>query len=73
VLEGKKPVLLLHIHDESEINQPEVHLNELAGPAVNETFNGEPLASGYNVTDVKIASGPNTQGTDSTNPNVDGN
>jgi NADH-quinone oxidoreductase subunit G len=66
-------VLLLDIHEKSEINQPEVHLNELPGPAVGKTFNGEPLATGHNVTDVKIGAGPNTEGTDSTNPNVEAN
>lgn len=73
VLEGRRPVLLLDIHDESEVNQPEVHLSELTGPAVNKTFNGEPMASGHNVLDVKEGSGANRQGTDSTNPNVTAN
>jgi NADH-quinone oxidoreductase subunit G len=71
VLAGRKPLLLLNIHDESEVNQPQVYLSKIPGPAIGKTFNGEPFASGVNVTDVKEGTGPNTQGTDSTNPNVD--
>lgn len=53
VLNGRQPTLMLDIHDSSEVNQPEVHLNELPGPAVNDTFNGDPNASGINVTDLQ--------------------
>ena len=70
VLAGRKPLLLLNIHDESEVNQPHVHLSKIPGPAIGKTFNGEPYATGHNVTDVKEDIGPNTQGTDSTNPNI---
>lgn len=70
VLKGRKPHLLLDIHDESEVNKPEVHLSEIEGPAVAETFNGDPHASGHNVTDVKIGVSTNEEGTDSTNPNT---
>ena len=69
VLAGRSPHLLLKIHDQSEVNKPEVHLGENDGPSVYETFNGEPNAQGHNVTDVKIGVGANQKGTDSTNPN----
>ena len=70
VLAGRKPHLLLNIHNESEVNQPEVHLSELPGPATGNTFNGSPHDTGHNVTDMKEGSGPNKKGTDSTNPNT---
>lgn len=70
VLQGRKPHLLLDIHDESEVNTPQVHLSEIDGPAVSKTFNGDPNAFGNNVTDVKVGVGPNVEGTDSTNPNT---
>ena len=70
VLAGRQPHLLLDIHDISKVNQQGVHLSEIEGPAVSETFNGEPGASGHNVTDKKAGVGPNPQGTDSTNPNT---
>jgi len=73
VLAGRQPQLLMDIHNESEVNQPEVHLAELAGPATWKTFNGEPLSTGHNVTDVKQGTGANKQGTDSTNPNTHSN
>ncbi|MBA2248563.1 MAG: hypothetical protein H0W12_00060, partial [Chitinophagaceae bacterium] len=68
VLHGRQPHLLLDIHNISEVNQPDVHLSEIEGPAVGKTFDGEVHASGKNVTDVKIGLGPNKEGTDSTNP-----
>src|SRR5450432_567763 len=61
VLAGRQPQLLLNIHDESEVNQLQVHLNELFGPATGKTFNGDPHATGHNITDV------NDEGTDATN------
>lgn len=67
VLAGRKPQLLMNIHEESEVNQPQVHLNEIPGPATGKTFNGEPYASGDNVTDTQVGVGPNPEGTDSTN------
>jgi NADH-quinone oxidoreductase subunit G len=70
VLQGRKPHLLLDIHDQSEVNTAEVHLSEIEGPSVFETFNGDPHASGHNVTDVKIGVSTNEKGTDSTNPNT---
>ena len=70
VLAGRQPHLLLDIHDVSKVNQLSVHLSELEGPAVYNTFNGDPLAMGDNVTDVKMGTGPNPEGTDSTNPNT---
>jgi NADH-quinone oxidoreductase subunit G len=70
VLGGRKPKLLLDIHKESEVNQPQVHLNEIPGPATGETFNGNPYATSNNVTDFQEGLGPNPEGTDSTNPNT---
>ena len=70
VLQGRKPHLLLDIHDQSEVNTAEVHLSEIEGPSIFETFNGDPHASGHNVTDVKIGVSTNEKGTDSTNPNT---
>jgi NADH dehydrogenase/NADH:ubiquinone oxidoreductase 75 kD subunit (chain G) len=70
VLAGRKPHLLLNIHNESEVNQPEVHLSELPGPATGNTFNGNPHDTGHNVTDMKEGSGSNKKGTDSTNPST---
>jgi NADH-quinone oxidoreductase subunit G len=67
-MDGRKPKLLMDIHDVSEVNQ--VDLNELAGPATHATFNGEPLSTGVNVTDVKEGVGRNIAGTDSTNANT---
>jgi len=64
VLQGRKPHLLLDIHDQSEVNTAEVHLSEIEGPSVFETFNGDPHASGHNVTDVKIGVSTNEKGTD---------
>ena len=70
VLGGRKPHLLLDIHDESEVNQTEVLLSENEGPSVFKTFNGDSHATGHNVTDVKESVGANEEGTDSTNPNT---
>jgi NADH-quinone oxidoreductase subunit G len=67
-LMGKKPKLMLDIHDVSDVNPPEVDLAALPGPATNNTFNGDPHSVGHNVTDVKIGVGPNEEGTDTTNP-----
>lgn len=70
VLAGRQPHLMLDIHDVSKVNQPLVDLSKLDGPAVSNTFNGDPLAWGHNVTDVKIGTAANPEGTDSTNPNT---
>jgi NADH-quinone oxidoreductase subunit G len=67
---GRKPKLLLDIHSVSDINEPGVDLSLLPGPATSETFDGNPLAYGKNVTDVKMGEGSNKEGTDSTNPNT---
>jgi NADH-quinone oxidoreductase subunit G len=53
LLNGRRPLLLMDIHEESKVNQPEVHLDELPGPATFNTFNGEPMSTGHNVTDIK--------------------
>ncbi|MGZ5286724.1 MAG: hypothetical protein ACXWB9_06050, partial [Flavisolibacter sp.] len=68
VMEGRKPKLLMDIHSISKVNT--VDLNELPGPATGNTFNGDPLASGTNITDVKKGYSRNQAGTDSTNPNT---
>ena len=70
VLSGRQPHLLLDIHDVSKVNQLTVHLSELEGPAVYNTFNGDPEASGDNITDAKTYQAANPEGTDSTNPNT---
>ena len=38
VLDGRKPLLLLDIHDESEVNRPEIDLSKIPGPATSATF-----------------------------------
>ncbi len=38
VLYGRKPLLLLDIHDESEVNRPEIDLSKIPGPATSATF-----------------------------------
>ncbi len=53
LLHGREPMLLMNIHDASKVNQPQVHLDELFGPATGKTFNGDPAATGHNVTDIK--------------------
>ncbi len=58
----------MDIHAVSEVNT--VDLNKIAGPATGATFNGQPLATGNNPTDVKEGKGRNLAGTDSTNPNT---
>lgn len=68
IMKGREPQLLMDIHQVSEVNL--VDLNQIPGPATNATFNGHPLESGHNVTDIKENAGPNKKGTDSTNPNT---
>ncbi len=45
VLNGRKPLLLLDIHEESEVNRPEIDLSKIPGPATSTTFieHDEPL------------------------------
>ena len=38
VLNGRKPLLLLDIHDESEVNTPDIDLSKIPGPATSTTF-----------------------------------
>jgi hypothetical protein len=52
------------------VNEPEVDLSLLPGPATSETFDGNPNAYGNNVNDVKLENGSNRKGTDSTNTGV---
>ncbi len=68
LMDGRKPKLLLDIHEVSEVNK--VELSEIQGPASNKTFNEDPHAVGDNPTDVKLGKGRNMKGTDSTNPNT---
>ncbi|MES2882131.1 MAG: 2Fe-2S iron-sulfur cluster-binding protein [Bacteroidota bacterium] len=51
VMDGRQPKMLMDIRDVTGINN--VNLNEIDGPATNATFNGQPGATGTNVTDVK--------------------
>src|SRR5690348_8052118 len=53
LLKGRDPMLLMDIHSVSNVNQSDVRLDELPGPATGKTFNGDPLSTGHNVTDVK--------------------
>lgn len=39
VMGGRKPKLLMDIHNVSEVNKPNVHLSEVEGPATAEVFN----------------------------------
>jgi len=50
LLHGKSPLLLMDIHEKSQVNDPAIHLDELPGPATGKTFNGDPYASGHNAT-----------------------
>jgi NADH-quinone oxidoreductase subunit G len=68
IMGGRDPKMLMDIHDVSEVNN--VDLNEIQGPATGATFNGDPGASGKNVTDIKLGEGRNLAGTDSTNANT---
>jgi NADH-quinone oxidoreductase subunit G len=68
IMHGRDPKLLMDIHSISEVNT--VDLNEIAGPATGATFNGNPHASGHNVTDVKEGKGRNVKGTDSENTRI---
>jgi NADH-quinone oxidoreductase subunit G len=70
VMGGRHPKVLMDIHKVSDVNQPEVMLSELPGPATGDTFNGQKLEYSTNVTDGKIGSSSNEEGTDSTNPNT---
>jgi len=70
VMSGRKPRLLMDIHAVSDVNKPEVDLSVLPGPATNKTYSGVPDDFGKNITDKKSGTGPNEQGTDSTNPNT---
>ena len=68
VMGGRKPKLLMDIHEVSEVNK--VELSEINGPATGKTFNGDPHDAGTNVTDIKKGLGRNMEGTDSTNANT---
>jgi len=39
VMGGRAPRLLMDIHDESEVNKPNIHLSQINGPAHSDTFN----------------------------------
>jgi NADH-quinone oxidoreductase subunit G len=53
VMGGRKPKLVFDIHSVSDVNEAEVDLSLLPGPATSETFDGKPGAYGNNVTDDK--------------------
>ncbi len=38
---GKQPNLLMDIHDVSDVNEPEIDLSKIEGPATSKTFNNE--------------------------------
>lgn len=68
VMGGRKPKLMFDIHSLSDINEPEVDLSLLPGPATNETFNGNPNAYGRNIKDEKSGVGADIGGKDPSNP-----
>ena len=70
VMGGRQPKLMMDIHKISGVNQPEVMLSELPGPATGDTFDGKVNESSTNVTDGKTGNPVNEKGTDSTNPNT---
>jgi NADH-quinone oxidoreductase subunit G len=39
VNDGRTPHLLMDIHDQSEVNQPNIHLSKIKGPSHGDTFN----------------------------------
>jgi len=39
VMDGRKPKLLMNIHNISEVNRPEIELGEIMGPPIGEVFN----------------------------------
>ncbi|MEO6997305.1 MAG: 2Fe-2S iron-sulfur cluster-binding protein [Terracoccus sp.] len=59
LLNGRDPLLLMDIHETSQVNQQDVHLDTLPGPATFKTFNGEPQSTGHNVTDIKESAAGN--------------
>jgi len=61
-LNGRDPLLLMDINETSQVNQQEVHLDKLPGPATYKTFNGEPQSTGHNVTDIKEKVGNEVNG-----------
>jgi NADH-quinone oxidoreductase subunit G len=38
VMDGRKPKLLMDIHEISEVNRPDIELGEIMGPAIGEVF-----------------------------------
>jgi len=38
-MDGRKPKLLMNIHNISEVNRPEIELGEIMGPPIGEVFN----------------------------------
>lgn len=53
ILNGRDPLLLMDIHEQSQVNQQAVHLDLLEGPATGKTFNGDPQSTGHNATDIE--------------------
>src|SRR5690349_19580443 len=64
VMGGRHPRLLMDIHEISGVNQNEVMLSELPGPATGDTFDGETNEYSTNVTDGKVQLDANPAGTD---------
>ena len=67
VMGGRKPKIVFDIHELSDVNPANVDLSALPGPATSKTFEGDPHSVGHNVTDVKMVTGPNVEGTDAIN------
>jgi NADH-quinone oxidoreductase subunit G len=53
VMGGRAPKITFDIHQESDVNPPEVDLSILPGPASGKTFEGDPKAFADNPTDEK--------------------
>lgn len=41
VMDGRKPKLLMDIHDVSQVNKPDIELSKINGPAHSDTFKGQ--------------------------------
>jgi NADH-quinone oxidoreductase subunit G len=43
VMHGRAPKLLMDIHDVSDVNEPDIDLSAIPGPATSETFEKDKL------------------------------
>ena len=50
VMDGRKPKVLLDIHDVSEVNKPEIELSEILGPPIGEVFENNPTDQNRDIT-----------------------